>query len=316
MMRNKLFFIYTIIFFTFFIWFKFIRERLPKNIPFTLSLLKTCLLIFTCIILFLALLQSLRSKNNNFFDFTSLIFTPMKEIDSFIKEHKYINDYYEIFLVKIITSLVEKIKYFVYLEITLRIIIGIIFFFDVFYFRQIFFTYKAVYLFIIIYSIKYLLYSLQDLKNKQQNIVNEQLHIHLQIIGVPIMPKIPIEVFIEKQTLNIIQKEEKLIYELLPKLDYLEKKRIELNLKPNQQISGKKMRISGRHAINFILKLNEGIILFQQTKNNTKYISNILLCIYLICWLYILYMSIHTLNISNYELYFLKNFQDKNNPFV
>lgn len=123
-----------------FIYINFIKERLPKDIPFILTEFKFWSLVYICCIYFIIIKQLLYpSYSKKFFlqKFISYIGKPFILFDSSIKYHTAVYPYYINFLFKIIPKINDLLyeDYVIlifFLQIIPRLILVTIFFVDVF----------------------------------------------------------------------------------------------------------------------------------------------------------------------------------------
>ena len=92
-----------------YMWMRFIRKRLPKDIPFNFSILGFFILIYICIIfafIIFSLIKSLDNKDssNSIFkkiikELVDAIFLPLYTLDQFIKNLPIIQIYHKKFMI-------------------------------------------------------------------------------------------------------------------------------------------------------------------------------------------------------------------------
>ena len=160
-----------IIMFLAFIWFRFIRTCLPKDIPFHFSLLGFCVLVSTCSIflyIVISLLRQSQSSNSFIKVIINIIYIPLETLDHSIKNISKVKKYYKhfiIFLIKILEFLVVKTNIFYYtFTIIPRLILLTTLFTDIFYFGKLEYIYKVLILAVFILLGKYIIYSLKYAK--------------------------------------------------------------------------------------------------------------------------------------------------------
>ena len=150
-----------------YIWFRFVRECLPREIPFTLTEF-TFYVILCIILLYIYAIKTLFYFNKpNIFLLKCISFLTMPFVffDAFLKHNKYFyNYYYKLFLFlssKIINSFIihDKILYYFCFKIIPRIILISIFAVDVFYLHKIEIFYYFIFLGIIPLFYDYVKYS-------------------------------------------------------------------------------------------------------------------------------------------------------------
>jgi hypothetical protein len=176
--------------FSYFIWFRFIRERLPRDIPFNLSLFTVILLMFLIYLYSYSIitlmryiiyneriktsLKVLQPKERSFpsqllLPYIFKLYKPVILLDKVLKQNKYIKAVY-IYIFKSITSLFTYndkspksfLIYFIFHEL-FTIIILLAFMIDIFYFYQIEITYLCIPLAIIPLMNKYIVYSMKEI---------------------------------------------------------------------------------------------------------------------------------------------------------
>jgi ABC-type multidrug transport system fused ATPase/permease subunit len=96
-LNKRLFLLFTGIFiFMFIIWNRFIRVRLPKDVPFILTDLSLILLLITCIILLVTLILIIKAyllpkhQTNTFIKLGEFYTESLQELDATIKRNPYI----------------------------------------------------------------------------------------------------------------------------------------------------------------------------------------------------------------------------------
>ena len=156
------------IFILFFIYYIFIRKRLPRDIPFMLTEYYFFILLYLCLgYIFIIYRIIYPSKTNQLLsNIISYIGTPFSTFDSFLKQNKYLYPYfYKVFKylpirLRIFSIFKHKFLY-ISLNIFPRILLVMIFFIDIFWFHNI----KNFYLFIPISLLpvfyRYFIYSIE-----------------------------------------------------------------------------------------------------------------------------------------------------------
>lgn len=160
------------------VWARFIRERLVKNIPITLSEYGFWILVYICIVyLFIStsiLISLFKQKNNNNIsniikELMNQIYTPLIMLDHLIKYNNYIKTSYysfKVILIKMMKRFKGKffVSFIVMFEIIPRIILVGFLVMDTFYFHKLEIFYKVVYLGILPFIFKYFKYNFNDFK--------------------------------------------------------------------------------------------------------------------------------------------------------
>jgi hypothetical protein len=291
-----------------FIWFKFIREKLPRNIPFNLSLLSGILLTIICLtfltkiygLLFpgkdikLSVFQYFSVKIENMF--TLLVYE--------LANVPYLYRFFDKNILYFIKRLLEHYYLLTLFDFIFRTLLVNVFIYDVI-------SYKIIWLLLFIYIIKFLKFSLNILKNDRILHVSEQTDVHFE----PFTAYIPLNDFIHIQTTHFIKNNSFLEYDTHMQFEQCVKMHEKHNLKPRECINMKILRKSHRGIITFILQINRMLYLNQELYSRCKIINIINYSLYLICWSYILIISLPTLTISPMELAYIKGFHDFMEPF-
>jgi len=325
--------------FSIYIFFRFIKERLPKDIPFTLSILGFFILIELCCIYAYIVWSYIRPPkypNEVIIIIKDFIFKPLEDFDSFIKDLSYIKLYYP----KILMWLIYKFEYIfktsifdIILFFIPRIILIIVFTMDIFYFHKLYYIYYVLLLGILLLIRRYIKYSIKAYKKnleKEFNIYAAHIGTHYEF-GVdpsewpenydpddPDNDEIPptmgldLDIFIEyyirkKLEYNIDIK----VLWIVPTTIFFRKYKNSFTMISNKMIThydSEDYKNEQRHEtllekqLQDILQLNLVLTYYNiQEVNNVilKNIKIIIFTIYLICWICILLSSIHTLNIFN-----------------
>jgi hypothetical protein len=317
--------------FIIFIWLRFIRERLPKNIPLNLSILGFCILLGTCSIFIYIIISLFRESKpidpllKQIFD---IIYVPLKTLDHYIKDLSYTNNTYKYginFLAYILGPLIidSRLYYYIF-EIVPRLILLTTLHIDVFWFNKLYYIYKVLLIGIFIFVGKYIIYSFKYAK--EHFIESFQHYVSLvmayehasQVIvldaeeddDIPPTMNVPLPIFIEFQTNTFMQQGS--YYDYMQW--HIPYSFFEKNI-PRRDYSIEDATI----IINNILKISLIIDYYQIITNNDKPIKDIKKLIYinyLLCWSYILIVSIPSFyNASFWELWFIFNLQDIQDPF-
>jgi hypothetical protein len=319
-----------------FIWLRFIRERLPKNIPFNLSILGFCLLLTTCSIflyIIISLLRTNKPVDPLIKQVVDSIYIPLKTLDHYIKNTAYANNTYKHginFLAYILESLIinSKIYYYIF-AIMPRVILLTVLHIDVFYFNKLVYIYKFLLIGLVILIGKYIIYSF---KYAKEHFIEEFQHyvsitmsyehasqlVELDLDDeedddVPPTMVIPLSIFVEYQTNAFIQQGHYCDY--MPymrnpiSLYYKEHNIIVSRIFTYEEVTD---RVKNILRISLILIHYE----FLQSDPDIRNLKILIYINYLLCWSYILIISIPSLyNTSFWELWFIFNLQDIEDPF-
>jgi hypothetical protein len=154
-----------------YLWVRFMRERLPREIPFNLSLLGFVILLYLCLIyayIVYILLSKSHSSNPIIKKLIDIIYKPLVTLDETIKNHPIINPYYERFIDSFPSRfgyLFKQPYYFYYtFAIFPRVVLVTALFIDIFYFNKLFYIYKVLLIGIFLLLNRYIIYSLKVAK--------------------------------------------------------------------------------------------------------------------------------------------------------
>ena len=95
-----------------FIWLRFIRPRLPKEIPFNLSLLGFFILLYLCgiyLYIVISLFRKSKPMNPILKEMIGCIYLPLEALDHYLKDLSYINKAYK----RCIVFLAFNLHYFI-----------------------------------------------------------------------------------------------------------------------------------------------------------------------------------------------------------
>jgi hypothetical protein len=189
---------------SFYIWLRFIRVRIPRDIPFDFSQSIINILLFICFLYLVIIIITFYShskrldieskpykirwyhnlmKNiatSSYISYISLflayLFKPVILFETYIKEHPRIYPYYKSLLLKIVNifPLYEEEMLFTFYKdmyfimfLLARIILATVFFIDTFYFQRLHYIYIILPIGITVLLARYFLFSLKYFKEKQ-----------------------------------------------------------------------------------------------------------------------------------------------------
>lgn len=155
-------------------WARFVRERLPKDIPYILTDIGFCILLYICCIyayIIISYIRSLRQKsasNNKLNIIPNALLKPLEDFDYFFKQLSFVKNSYR----KFGLWLAYKLRFFIkntnifynILYILPRLIFICVLFIDIFFFHKLYYIYKIIILGILPLLNRYIIYSLKLLK--------------------------------------------------------------------------------------------------------------------------------------------------------
>lgn len=161
---NKVFLItLSLIILSIYVWNRYIREKLPKELPINLSTIGVFVISLICIIYLINIVQLvLKLDSNNKFikKFSELIFKPLTTLDDAIKNNHKIKPYYENLLVRIIKfsqKYISKqfanpyLKLYIIFEIVPRIVLITAFVVDIYFFFMNYIIFIKLFIFLSLY---------------------------------------------------------------------------------------------------------------------------------------------------------------------
>ena len=305
-----------------YIWFRFIRERLPREIPFELTILGFLFLIFICMSYFVSIIDSLSNKKQ-----FSSIFKYLK--DYFLKSVDYLTDLlidskitaslFEKYFIKL-SHTVRKIGYYnvyIILELIPRCILVIVFVIDVFYFGCITYFYNIIFLNIFVLCSKFILYLFKHIFNKSIQTLDKRAELlcanYLDTSKLGYIPIVAATQFIYEQARRELLNLRDIIYVPSFKIDYVTDLRKRFNIPKTVRFNTDKFSNEIRAILNLTISLYKITSLFEQKRSKLKPVNLIIFTLYLICWSYILYVSAHSLSTDTFS--FLFQIVDKIEPF-
>lgn len=328
-----------------YLWFRFIRKRLPKEIPFNLSFYGMLVLLFIIFIYSYIIYKYITNNTDDKRADTSIgtqiydfLLFPLKEMDRYFKS-LYIYKYLLVLLIKIYKIFINKEKLFVIIfTIMPRIILSSVLFIDTFYYHYLSNFYKVVLLGILILIEKYIKFSITSYKDDL--IVTEDKFITIDMpyeYAIEIVEDTPPEdpdeedfipdnlgvyplsKFIEYQTKIYISKGKYYPYNILSSSAGYERFRAFININDNADIpidKRKVLREKNNHSVKELLNLAlfvEKLSLVEIDKT-IKNIKILIFTIYLDSWLYILITSLPNLYL---DYFFYKLIEiSLENPFI
>jgi hypothetical protein len=157
--------------FALFIWIRFIRERLPKDIPLTLNTLGFLILLEICCIYLYIIISIIKQKKTDpiITNIINTLYYPLEEFDNFSKNLPIIETYYKKFIIWYAKSLeyfvIETNAFFVLLSIIPRLVLVGVLCIDVFYFNYLSSIYKVLLLSLLLFIRRYSIYSIKTFRN-------------------------------------------------------------------------------------------------------------------------------------------------------
>lgn len=294
--------ILSLLLFSIYIWIRFIRERLPTEIPFTLSEFRFILLVYIIgihLFILYVLITQYQSSSHLPNKIRKILFKFFKIITDHIILNQRTRPYFNIYFRKLLVFLdhTSMLKIYNITNILPRVILISIFSIEVLFFNRINYFYKWIPLGFILLVINIIYMLLEDILHEEVLEMNFTLLTYSEPHGrfLNLEPK----AFIILQA-NQYNKGKSLIDgHLILTFDYLEKLRKDFNLDPKQRVD----KVIDLNALKKELKLNlitpitiqSFLLSYDESATRCKAINVMIYSLYLICWSYILITSLDTL---------------------
>lgn len=291
---------------------------MPRDIPFSLTILGFFILIIICCIYAYLIFKTIKPSQNPSEIIKLIInwlYTPLIKLDNWLKEIYIIKKCYYKRIINLSVDylyIFKTLTFHIIFWILPRLILLIVFLIDVFYFQKIEYLYLCLPLGILLFLGKYIIYSIKKLKEDFYQEVN------LDIMSVTTKYKFGVhpseweENYDEDNdddmpptmslTLDIF-----INYYITQKIEKNEENRYILRMSENFYDKYKENFLSKEKDIEITKKVNDiltfELLLQYYNKNNNshkgfKYIKIVIYSIYLFCWSYILYISASSENIK------------------
>ena|SRR5271155_1047210 len=308
-----------------FIWLRFIRERLPRDIPFDLSITTWIIIMVICLALAFNIIISLIKVNLSYApNIRYKITQKFKIFVKFLVDNKYSKPYFSKYIISCESFIQHRSKHVYFLMEQIPLIILIItLLIDIFYFHKVHYFYKIIWIGLLPLIIMFLLYIFKGLFAQTTETIDSKAELYCVNLPVVetimlssgvisnIIPMLPADELALLRAARISNKGTLIEYFPSFRLDWLAKERIRLNLPDTFKLNTKTFNIEMRGAVNLATSICITINRYEKEKKKYKYIRLIISTLYLISWLYILFTG----NISPDLITFLEVFQDITEPF-
>lgn len=338
---------------------RFIRERLPREIPFKLSILSFIILLELCGIYFFVFVSLLKKakaspdKNSDFkyimSEMITFILLPLTMLDQQLKTLPFIEDFYNKFIINLSYKLSYIITYYYYFIIIIpKITLLLVLLVDTYYFHKLHYIYNIILIGSMLLLNTYLMYSLKSSKetllNKLESYLPQgKVFITMTLEMIPLYEhvkkrnltkeELEWEEFPPTFTVNIKEfieyqikfKVDEIPYTILGTSELYDKhfcKKYNINppirlfrhpLYNNRILEDLKKQEQDIKQISIILFIYELINNFDPSITKIKLLIT---ANYLLCWVYILIISFHTLNISDFMQMLNWTWRDLEEPFT
>lgn len=305
---------YVIIILFFFIliyslWNKFIKEKLPRELPFNLTLFGLLFLIILFLILLLTIIKLLLppKKSKLYMTFNNTILRVLDMLKEYFFQIEYLNNIYINFIMKTTKTFLKYHYVLHFLNIIPRIILVFAFVIDIWN-NELYYIYNIAYIYIFIYVKSLIITHLKILEVNRSDYIQKNLEIRINHFT----KIITIEELIILQTNHLDTYHTFFHYGLLPNDNLIK----DLNISSQgHKINMKKVLEGARSIIQLIIEVHLTLYLYNKLHEKDKNLLLIIKIIYLTGWLYIIYISLFTLTITKEEFHILNILHNNVEPF-
>jgi hypothetical protein len=293
-------------------WYRFIRERLPRDIPYKMSVFSFIIILLICTGLIFSIISIIVEHKPKQYNILIIIqkyfYKPSGFFINYIKDNEITASYFKRYLI-LFVDYVEKLNYnkvYLFMELIPRIIIVSTFFLDVIYYHHMYYFYKILLLGIIVLIVKNILFCFKHLADQTISIIEERAEIYCFNIVNDKEPGVTLilsgEEFVNQQVYRIINGKPLINSGVVSKMSFVNAEKKRLNLPDTFRLNLIKLRDETRKVINMAIALLKIINLYEKEKEKEKYkyMSMIISTIYLICWVYILIVSFHKIDFVSF----------------
>ena len=338
-LRQFFFILLGLMMFLSYIWLRFLRVRMPREIPFKLSFYGMIIIVFICLMLiyslFITYFTNKKTEKNLIYEF---ILIPLKELDIYAKN--YISP--EKLFFKLLQSRMRINLLISFFGLFPKIFISLVLLIETFYFHYLYFLYKVILLGIFVIIEKYVFFSLITYKENLIKEIENKIYIYLEYKYIIEM----LEIFPDIKSRYYDEDEEDYVIDeimIVPLKEFIAYQEIKFNdvgffVKNRVITTGKGFSEYKKlnnifldnddfnHQLNFSNELKSKlqnvldlqIIEYNYNKTNNykihKYGKILVIMVTLTCWLYILIVSLPNLYLDTF-FYSLLETSFKQNPF-
>lgn len=250
--------IFLVILLLFFIWFRFIRKRLPADIPFTLTLFSTILLIFIICVFFVRLLYVLKiliPTPTNFF--VKIISIFKQYIYQQLMSNLIIEQYFKLYFPKIEAFMSNNYAFIFLFDIIIQLIMSLTLFMDVFIYKKLYYIYFVIFLVIIRYFIQLCLFFIRQTMMDQLSQIENRIEIRENGFG----SIIPLQEYIQQQLNSKTSHKAEIEYAFWIKFSYLKNIAEKYKLVRGQVIDTEHIINNAKRVLNLIISIHNIFIL-------------------------------------------------------
>lgn len=328
--------------FSLFIWFRFLRQRLPRDIPFHPKFLGLIILFIICLSYVYALIVIYRKPKNNKYlsDIIMTLLKPLVVFDDFLKGSMS-GTLHNRLLKKWHRKLVYPKKVIIRYNIIPRILLLTILSTDVYFYNELDYVYKVIFLTFFLLWVRYLKYSLKKSLDKDIALLslNVESVVTSYVYGVhpaewpenavnldpededddmPETMSLPLDIFVNYQTSRIMNSLTPVEYYIFCTKEYYTEYKKQYNKKHLQSQDHKNIEFIMLPQIETIIALS--VILEKYNKTSyedlkIKLLKTLIYINHLLCWLFILIITLPHVDWLDIVSTLLNTVYTENDPF-
>jgi hypothetical protein len=303
---NLFIFILILTSFIFIIWFRYIRERLPRDIPFNLSLIGFIIIVCVCLGYIYTVYKYINPpKDNNTFtliiEVKKYLYKPLEILIDFLQHNKFTKKNFSKFFLLSVEKVKEMnyLKAYIFINIFPRVILLSVFIIDIFYFNSIKYFYKIIIIGILIIIEKMIIHIYRYKMNTNIEFVDRNAEIWCDnYVANERISIITAKEYVPAEAMRILNNLEPLEYSPSLTVDYIKelKKQSGIPLERPVNLDGNMSIMRG--CLSLSVLLYRITYLYDQIAIKFKYVNILISLLYVICWVYILIVSFHTLDLT------------------
>jgi hypothetical protein len=262
------------------------------------------------------------SKDNNTFtligEVKKYLYKPLEFLIDFLQHNKFTKkNFSKIFLLSV--EKVKEINYlkaYIVINIFPRVILLSVFIIDIFYFNSIKYFYKIIIIGVLIIIEKMIIHIYRHKMNTNRDFVDRSAEIWCEdYVANERISIITGKEYVPAQAMRILNKLEPLEYFPSLTVDYIKelKKRSGIPLERPANLDGSMSLMRG--CLTLSVLLYQITYLYDQIAIKFKYVNILISFLYAICWVYILIVSFHTMDLTIIEEISKEISKDINEPF-
>jgi hypothetical protein len=281
----------------FLFWLRFIKEKLPRSLPYEFSLFSYIVILVICLITIYTSIKEvvIPNKNKETFKQSFFIFIQQQliSVDNRVKNPLMVKPYFQKYFLILLNHLeaINLTKLYLFMQIFPKIILIVVFMVEVFNFHNINYFYKIVSLGLLPLIFTYISFSLKEVYNHQTMFIDTKADLCLSKPNNPFYRSL-----LCKNLVEYLELAPDSPYQVVPRLDYLQAQRIRLNIPENMRLNIDAFDRNIKGAINLCLSIKKILSLKETYTLKFNSINLTCKCLYVITTIYILLISFPLIN--------------------